>query len=67
MEFKLTTKEVSLFKSWLEEHDKICPIQYSGAIGERMTFCFSPTSLGTLSKVSCACGEQVLLTNTEDW
>lgn len=52
--------------AWCEEHDK----KHSGghaAIGGRYTFSFTPTTLGTVAKVTCACGENIDLTNYEEW
>lgn len=33
------------------------------AIGGRLTFSFTPTSLGCISKVKCVCGEEIDTTN----
>ena len=31
---------------------------YYGAIGGGMTYIFTPTSIGTVCKVKCSCGEE---------
>ena len=67
MKFELTQEEVDKYEDWIEKHNKSCPIHYTGAIGGKITFKFTATSLGMLSSVSCACGEELLLTNTEDF
>lgn len=46
--------------NWIEEHDKTCPFadpMNQGAIGGRFTYSFTPTSLGQVTKIKCACGE----------
>jgi len=39
----------------------------SGAIGGRMTYTIKPTSLGNIIKVVCDCGEELDLTDYDDW
>jgi hypothetical protein len=41
--------------------------EHGGAIGERWTHEFTPTSLGTVHCVRCSCGEKVDLTNYGEW
>jgi len=67
MEFKLSEKEILKYKTWLEEHNKTCSAKDVGAIGGRMTFQFTPTSLGIISQVVCACGKEINLTDYERW
>jgi hypothetical protein len=67
VEFKLTDKEVKRYRDWAEKHEKECPITNPGAIGGKITFCFTGTSLGVLSRVTCACGEGVLLTDVSEF
>jgi len=58
--FDLDKKELKKFHKWDAEHEKTCEILNSStnaAIGGRITYCFTPTSLGTVIKVTCACGE----------
>lgn len=57
MEFRLGEKELEKYLEWSKEHDKGCRCyKNSGAIGGRLTFSFTPTSLGMITKVSCSCG-----------
>ena len=65
----LNDEECKKFNVWDKEHIKTCKIYNggSGAIGGRMTYCFTPTSLGTVVKVKCACGEEVDVTAYEMW
>lgn len=69
MMFKIYDQEKKLMDGWLEEHDKDCEFSdptKCGAIGGRLTFRFTPTSLGCITTVTCACGEECDLTNY-DW
>ena len=38
-----------------------------GAIGGRMTYHFTPTGLGVITAISCACGDERDLTEFENW
>ena len=40
---------------------------YVGAIGGRFGYRFIPTSLGTIVKVQCACGEERDVTDYDEW
>jgi len=55
--FSLDKKELKKFHKWDIEHKKTCEMLNSSAIGGRITYCFTPTGLGTIIKVTCACGE----------
>ena len=65
--FELTNDEIIKYHKWLIEHNINCPIQYTGAIGGKITFSFTPTGIGCFAKVSCACGEELLLSNVEEF
>lgn len=67
MTFSLDASLHSDLTKWLNVHDLTC--RYAGkegAIGGKLTFCFTPMSLGTVIKVSCACGAEHDLTDY-DW
>ena len=69
MEFSLSGEELENYNKWLKDHNKVCPFKNGtsqGAIGGRLTFNFTPTSLGTVCGVKCACGEEKDLT-VYDW
>ena len=74
-QFALESAQVSKLSDWLIEHDKSCkfyddgttPVSPTGAIGGRLTYEFTPTSLGTVSVVKCACGESINLTDYKSW
>lgn len=67
MEFCLTEEEENKYRVWIKEHNETCPIKYSGAIGGKITFQFTPTSLGLITKVICGCGKELNLTDFEGW
>lgn len=68
MRFELDEVEHIKYREWRREHDKTCKNKYGvGAIGGRTTFCFTPTGLGNIVVVKCACGEEINLTDVSDW
>lgn len=69
MKFVLSETEVQKLDEWLKEHNLTCPYASSrrqGAIGNRLTYSFTPTTLGTISSVKCACGTTEILTNLDE-
>ena len=68
MKFALSETEVQKMNEWLKEHNLTCPHasgRRQGAIGGRLTYSFTPTSLGTFSSVLCACGARELFTDLD--
>lgn len=66
--FGLNNEEDKMLFEWLYKHDETCPLKHNqGAIGGRLTYCFTPTGLGDVIKVKCSCGEEIDLTIYEDW
>lgn len=64
--FEMSDEEVRRFEDWDAKHK--CNLKkYSGAIGGRLTFSFTPTSLGTLCCVECGCGEHIDVTDVSEW
>ena len=57
--FKLTPEEVKDIEKWKNEHTKEFHDnneKYAGRFGGQFTYAFTPTSLGMIGKVKCACG-----------
>lgn len=64
--FGLTDKQLEAAEAWIqkhsEEHDMYC-----GAIGGRWSYVITPTGLGTILVVQCACGAEEDVTDYDDW
>lgn len=60
-----------LILKWNNEHE--CKYRqedgnkYVGAIGGSLTYCFTPTGLGTIIKVKCSCGDEIDVTNYDEF
>ena len=65
--FEIPDDDVKEYRVWLKEHNKVCDSKDVGAIGGRFKFSFTPTSLGCILIIKCACGEQLDLSHTEQW
>jgi len=66
MNFQLDNKQLKDYIEWDKKHQ--CKFKNNcGAIGGRLTFTFTPTGLGVIIKVKCACGEELDLSNYEEW
>ena len=66
--FPVSKGETDAIEKWSEEHDcKTRSVAECGAIGGRLTYCFTPTGLGIITVVKCACGGQVDVTEYENW
>lgn len=66
--FALSKDEVQKMNAWLKQHNETCPNAGSkkqGAIGGRLTYYFTPTTLGVFSSVKCVCGAEELLTDLD--
>ena len=64
--FTLDVDERKRVQEWDEAHD--CDLkEYSGAIGGRLSYTFTPTGLGMIIKVMCGCGEEIVVTDFEQW
>ncbi|MDB4278112.1 hypothetical protein N9917_00630 [Deltaproteobacteria bacterium] len=68
--FDITEKENLAGRKWLDEHDLTCDFgkqSRQGAIGGRITYGFTRTSIGVIAKMTCACGEHVILSDFSNW
>lgn len=69
MTFSLDASKHSDLARWLATHDKSCPHAdptKQGCSGGRLTYAFTPTTLGTVTKVQCVYGAETDLTDY-DW
>ena len=68
--FALFEVELSRLNDWVDRHSKSrnCPyVDYSGAIGGNFTYSFTPTSIGSIVKVKCSCGDWFDATDYDYW
>ena len=63
--FKLDPDQVYTASHWINNHD--CPLTSHGAIGGAITYHFTPTGIGVVVKLSCACGKEKDLTDYNSW
>ena len=68
--FLFTEEDQKKLDEWLTVHNKEC--HYAdptkrGAIGGSLTYKFTPTSIGLITKVKCVCGAEVDLTDYKSW
>ena len=59
--FGITKEENEIITEWIKKHnlkEHGSETVYYGAIGGGMTYIFTPTSIGTVCKVKCSCGEE---------
>ncbi len=62
----LDDDERKKFEDWDRDHK--CKLKEdSGAIGGRLTYCFTPTGLGTITVIKCVCGEEINVTDFDSW
>ncbi|NQU32905.1 MAG: hypothetical protein HQ521_06690 [Bacteroidetes bacterium] len=52
-------------KRWEDNHN--CCITDMGAIGGKLSYKFTPTSIGTVKIVKCACSKEIDLSNYTNW
>lgn len=71
--FGLYMEQDEVIHKWMKEHDQAKHLRpgrktrYAGAIGGAYTYRFTPTSLGTVVKVKCDCGEEIDVTDYDNW
>lgn len=75
--FGMDDEESRRYRRWYDEHHKTCVyINYelahergggSAAIGGCITFQFTPTGIGTVCSVRCACGVKIDCTDYDNW
>ena len=65
MLFEIDKKAQDKIQVWEDNHN--CTITNEGAIGGKLTYSFTSTSLGTVIKVKCACGIYIDVTEYDLW
>jgi len=69
MKFEINKDELLILEKWLLTHKCVFsrdPLS-AGAIGGRLSYKFTPTSIGMITVVTCLCGEETNITNFDDW
>ncbi len=67
MTFSLDGVQMVNLSEWLTLHNPTCVYATrQGASGGRLCYAFTPTSLGLVTQVTCACGQGIDLTDY-DW
>ena len=67
LDFELTEKQRLEISAWDATHKCRIRHKFTGAIGGRLSYTFTPTGLGMAIFVECACGETLDLTKSEEW
>jgi hypothetical protein len=74
-EINFNDDEIEQITRWNKSHDRRCPIMRNyknakytdsspfGAIGGSRTYSLTPTSIGPIMTVRCACGEELVIDN----
>lgn len=63
--FSLTQDQLHQATRWIKRHK--CTIKEEGAIGGKITYCFTPTGIGMAESIKCACGQEKNLADYESW
>ena len=73
LSFGFFKEQLEVINKWTKEHDAERHIptgktfRYSGAIGGAYTYEFTGTSLGTCVHVRCSCGEEIDVSDYDNW
>lgn len=60
--FAANGAQVKAYREWDTAHNAVCKLANAKtAIGGRITWMFTPTSINTVLTVKCACGEEKYL------
>lgn len=69
--FVIDADQQKKWGKWLNKHRKSCLYfkhpERAGPIGGRLSYVFTPTTLGTAIKVKCVCNQEIDLSNYEEW
>jgi hypothetical protein len=57
MIFKIHKDNIEDYTDWLNDHKEVCHVYGHTTIGGALTYSFTPTGLGMITKVSCGCGK----------
>jgi len=63
--FETTPEQDETVRAWTKDHG--CNLNGVGAIGGGLSYEFTPASIGVVTLVKCACGNELDLTNYDSW
>lgn len=63
----LREEEQKFLDDWLNEHSQKCNFGEGGAIGGKITYKITPTTIGVITKAKCVCGAGKDITDYESW
>lgn len=63
MTFELTPAQEAKYEKWRTHHRCIKYFKQN----RHFTFTFIPTGMGNIARVTCSCGKEIDLTDSEDW
>ena len=64
--FTLDEKEEKLYDIWWAKHKLVCP-HMDKTNGPTISWTFIPLGFGTAKKIKCSCGDQINVTDSENW
>ena len=64
--FELSEKEEKKLNDWKEKHNMKCKLKKKRKL-RTLTYCFTPTGIGSIIVVQCSCGKIKNITCEEDW
>lgn len=65
MQFYTSNNQEEEIINWTKEHK--CSVTYTGATGGGITYSFTPTGIGIITIVTCACGSKIDVTEYDGW
>lgn len=65
--FIIEGTELEKAKIWIDKHECKFRNKYTGSIGGTTTYQFTPTSIGTVIVVKCACHQECDVTEYGEW
>lgn len=68
--FHISKEDAEKIRTWINKHDLTCKFSdpmSCGAIGGRFTYQFTPTGLGMITSIVCACNEEFNFTDYDYW
>lgn len=65
-EFEICTSDLKKAKNFVDNHNSSCFEKHHDSVGSLFSYTFTPTGIGTICKIKCACGQEIVLTGDLD-